>query len=268
MLYKLNTYISKLRNSPTWGSMIFIGEIIGVMLSFYFSYSSYYLSIIQTSRIDSVAFASNSIAYRALIKNVGSPTVKMVGFNKKSDTVYFDPVYNRPVYQIELEFSINVKYQITNTGNSRAFLTAVIYTDTLSDFDFIRDIINKNDSTRFSPAGLMKSIELSPSETTFVEGTFPVGNPVGDKFMIHFFLLYKNETGNYFNSYFWTECYQPPFTKPIRRNQQTGQPLIVYDTSDLKIIPKSTRYSSFIYSMSDSKSVNDFLNSISKNHSP
>jgi hypothetical protein len=139
------------------------------------------------------------------LRVVGKPEVKRVtleGTVQISD----NKVVNR---NVSARLTIETRIRVRNDGNTNAKFMFHAVTDSLSGVPEMRNIMLGRDLSK--KANLMLSMsnehyetkDILPGKEDTFEGITKVDNIKDDQFTIHYWLVYNNEAGNVYNTYYW-----------------------------------------------------------------
>jgi len=159
----------------------------------------------QDKKIDKTNYSLAQIQFKPQIKIVKT---QIIGFDFHSDFyLETDEEYlSHDTIDSKAELELNVRFHITNIGNTPAKIFGEICTDNTSSKRFIKTILkkqeHKNDTTPFINDYYSK-IEISNGDTLEIERNFKI-KQINDKmFTLHYLLLYRNDLNQYFDTYYW-----------------------------------------------------------------
>jgi hypothetical protein len=137
-----------------------------------------------------------------------------VGFSTKLK--HFDSLGRREYDASPIGLGININLKCINTGNSLAKILNTFWTDTVSGEAELRAILIDGDRRQGSMVpvslnGYYKTQELSAGDTINIETELSVASFKDKTFTLHFLILYQNEAGALFDTYYWARFKAGPF---------------------------------------------------------
>jgi len=107
--------------------------------------------------------------------------------------------------RISTYFIISGGLQVVNIGNSLAKLLMTASYDSLTYSPVMRESVQKLDD-RLKKALFIRTYrleEILPGDTAYLKFSRPIYYVRDHRFTLHIFLLYSNEIGNLFDTYYW-----------------------------------------------------------------
>jgi len=176
----------------------------------------FYSIFFQDPKIDELKSRYDAIQFHPQISLSDTPTISMVAFKSKEykeRPKFVTPPIHIPEipYQsmsVEGTITLQITLPLINRGNSKADLMGWIIYDSVYGGELLREImLNKSKATSrlnaTEDSSFYRCEEILPGDTLNKTITFPLFHPQKDMFTVHILLLYENELGNLFDSYFW-----------------------------------------------------------------
>ena len=161
-------------------------------------------SQIQSQRLEDTDFINQSLQNRPVLSIIGNPEVKRVEYEIKAEMLN-----GKVINSSATKLKIDTKIRIRNDGNTNAHLIFYAVTDRLSGLPEMRNITIskfKNFPGKLD-IGLIKdyyqTIDILPGKEHIIQTSRPVQNINEGLFNIHYYLVYKNEVGNVYDTYYW-----------------------------------------------------------------
>jgi len=106
-------------------------------------------------------------------------------------------------------FSVNATLTLKNIGNAKGNMRILATLDSPSFSDKVRANLleEKNMLLDVTRKPIIRHTELLPEETKKVDISPTIQNPIDNKFNLHIFMLYTNDSKNLFDTYHWYEYY-------------------------------------------------------------
>jgi hypothetical protein len=199
----------------TGRNIAFIALIVSIL--------SFWRDCGQDKEIDKINFLSNAVQHQPTLVSVSKLDITNVWLEPVSVKVPLDTHDSTEPVGIPLETNILIKTNIklTNVGNSNAKIIAVMMSDSLTANPFIRNAMldpeRKMTTVQSMLPPFLKS-ELLPnnSDTTQIELTYKIHNVRDNLFTLHYLILYENDLGNIYDTYYWNQyrihfVFHPPF---------------------------------------------------------
>ncbi|MDO9629009.1 MAG: hypothetical protein Q7I99_03825 [Acholeplasmataceae bacterium] len=168
------------------------------------------------------------------------------------------------------EIHTKTKIRIKNTGNANAKVLLRASLDTICGLKKIRDEIHSLNYNFFPDTiiyGPPYYVEILPNKYYEFEFKNSFSNFDDNLIELHFFMLYVNEIGQLFDSYFWFKLKHYGLKFDIKQNIHDDIVFIENSICDvkLKLSGKDSIYSSTdIYSYKDQKKIRNFLSKLEK----
>ncbi len=195
-----------------------IAVISSILLPTVFFLITIWLNSINQNDIDNLNKKLNAQSFRPLLTIVGDPEITKVWsdpikkeFNLFEKPPDYDSTTSIIDIPIEMKTSLKVKLKLTNQGTSIAKIYSSIAGTFAGDKTILRSLLlgKKIDKPFKISHDLMKQyteINLLPhsQDTTTIEINLNIADVKDEKFGIHYLIIYKNELGNMYDSYFQT----------------------------------------------------------------
>lgn len=160
----------------------------------------------QSKKIDKTNYALSQVQYRPQIKIIKS---EITGFDWQTGMIHQgteEDYLKQDTSDIGIELETNTRIYLTNIGNTPAKIFGEICTDNTSSKRFLREILTKLEP-EVDTVGFFnnyyREIEINSGDTIKIERKFKIRNAQKHKFTIHYLLLYENDLGQYFDTYYW-----------------------------------------------------------------
>jgi hypothetical protein len=165
----------------------------------------------QNKRIEELGYISNALQFRPILQVLGSP--RIYSYEIQSDRVALPNFSTAPestdsIQDINASLRIHAKLRFVNAGNAIANVYAFVWADTSSGSPMIRaDLLNRTlREQRFVPSpdtDYFYIKDIRPGDTCDFQIAHDVRFFIEQKFTMHFLLLYGNEAGGLFDTYYW-----------------------------------------------------------------
>ena len=212
--------------------------------------------------------------FKPIIKLSNKPDV--VSFNIKFNPSKLEEITSNKnlssneLIELDAQLSLKFKMNIFNDGYQKASLILNFIADTLTDVDFMRDVIltKRIDKIEYKniPAPNYMINELQPGDATELSFNHNIQFFRDRKFTIHYILFYENELGILYDTYFWfvfkmnTLHIQEDFKKV---NSDIYHRYAVTDKSANEVFSCEVNRSSYKkYSNTEKETVREFINKI------
>ena len=191
--------------------------IIALFIAITFSTISLIRDCYQEKNIENLNFKLNAIKYQPRIKVIGDHKINRVwsdsSFNPFSIDQFFTKDSTNKILDIPIKVNFHIKsaLKVTNIGNSIAKIIGKIYCDTLTPIPIIRNLLINQEFDKFEDGGALFppffQNELLPNGVDTIEIKFEqsIHFISNQKFVLHYLILYKNELGNIYDTYFWVQ---------------------------------------------------------------
>ncbi len=218
-------------------------------------------SQIQTQRLQDNDFINQSLQNRPILSIIGKPEVKRVEYDIQAEMLN-----GKVINSSATKLKIDTKIRIRNDGNTNAHLILYAVTDRLSGLPEIRDATTskfKNFPGKLD-IGLIKdyyqTVDILPGKEHIIETSRPVQNINEGLFNIHYYLVYKNEVGNVYDTYYWARFRSKEFKLNPSADSDTIEKALMGS-----IVFVDDHYSYKIFNREDSLYLNNLRESIEKN---
>jgi len=165
----------------------------------------------QNKKIEELGYVSNALQFRPLLQVLGTP--RIYSYEIQTDRVALPDFSAAPestdsIQDITASLRIHARLLFVNAGNAIANVYAFIWADTSSGSAIIRaDLLNRTlREQRFiaSPdTDYFYVKDIRPGDTCDFQIAHDVRFLTEQKFTMHFLLLYSNEAGGFFDTYYW-----------------------------------------------------------------
>ena len=165
----------------------------------------------QNKKIEDLDYTSKALQFRPMLDVIGNPEITSSEFT--TDKITVSDLLNTQenmdsIRDIGATIKINAKLNFVNKGNAIAKISEIIWCDTLSGSDEIRKyLFNKKLREEmfkeYPDSDYYKITDVSPGDTCVFNISRSVVFVSDEKFTLHFLLLYHNEAGSFFDTYYW-----------------------------------------------------------------
>lgn len=166
----------------------------------------------QESKIYEHSITIDALSHKPLLEPVEeveleSIGLKLTGKPRKLRGIFKDSVFVVVGETLVIDCDVNGTFKVCNTGNDVATLTYYTILDTISTDDILRKWLlgEKQIETRWDTISMdFKHIDITPGETLSlpVKKRFQFVSETGEA-ILHIFLLYENQFGALFDTYYW-----------------------------------------------------------------
>jgi hypothetical protein len=190
----------------------------------------------QNKRIEELDYTSKAMEYRPLLEVVESPqitSIRVAGEKKIATHDLLDTTQNADRFiDIPCSLTVDAKLRVVNSGNSLAEVYAYIWGDTLSGTAPIRhrllDKKLREDGFVVSPTSEYFAIkDVKPGDTTYFEISHTAKFVEENSFTMHFLLLYKNEAGVLYDTYYWARYNIAPIMNKLEVLAINNKPIAI-----------------------------------------
>lgn len=189
------------------------------ILSFgYTIINSYY----QTERIQAAEFTAQGLQNKPILSIIGKPEVTKVEY--KTTVEMFG---GKVIKTTDTKLKISTRIRIRNDGNSNAHLIFYGVADRLSGAPELRNIISSkfNSFQGKLDIGFIEdyyhTVDIMPGKEHTIETSRQIQNINEGLFNIHYYLVYKNDVGNVYDTYYWARFKSKEFTLNPRADSDT-----------------------------------------------
>ena len=195
-----NKQISNLRLPATW---ISIASVVIVL-----AFST--ISTIRDIRRDYRDYDEKSVLFQPELKIIPESTIRFARLiidTAKIKKMPPDIIFSDTL-EIPCSLQITSKLKITNTGNYTAKMYASFWGDFPSGDLLIRDNLLKRNQKKLnlikcSQDNYYKTKQIAPDDTITIEYKHTIQSILNNEFTLHYFILYTNERGAFYGTYFW-----------------------------------------------------------------
>ena len=99
--------------------------------------------------------------------------------------------------------------------------------------------------------------EVHPNDSTIINITHGIRNIEYDEIILHLLILYENDIGSLYDTYYWTKCIFSEGANLTAERMVDGVGTLYWDRNIL--VPKKTIQAYEVYNKEETKSINDFL---------
>ncbi|NOU19259.1 MAG: hypothetical protein HOO91_17010 [Bacteroidales bacterium] len=175
-----------------------LGSLLISGLAFGLAIFSTWKSCSSENELKETNYKLTSIEYRPKLK-FSNPEV--IGIELSCDSLpikknldFSDSIGNLPV-----KVKLSIKIKGANIGNHTAKIIGCFVADTLSEVPIIRQKLNEFNS--FQRQHLYK--DINPTDTFHTGIDYSPQFIINNKFCIHMLVLYENEIGQIYDTYYW-----------------------------------------------------------------
>lgn len=186
---------------------------ITIILSAFFSSVALYQSCEREGRIEKLEHLNYrpllSLAKGHSIKNIELdflPTILKFTDFLKINTSQGDSILDVPM---QTKFTVHSEFSVTNTGNNTAKIIAILSADSVTGYYVLRESFQEIiELSAFDTIHLFQDYfqsELLPDavDTVRLEFSQVIGCESDNKITLHYLIIYQNELGNLYDTYFW-----------------------------------------------------------------
>ncbi len=171
-------------------------------------------SCITEKKLNDTNTQLSSITFRPLL-TLSNLRIDSIMFFSDKDIIKYDDHNITTVNIDSIYLKIRTKIKVTNKGNSTAKILRCLISDTITDNDFLNRVFLKHESS-FSIVNVSNIFknsyqEILPSDSIDINCEFTPQTIFDGKCILHVLLLYENDLGNYYNSYYWARFEIRPF---------------------------------------------------------
>lgn len=228
----------------------------------------------QSKTVDSLNYRINALHFQPILKIAKNPVIESLSFESKIPKTYLlsdiqDDKATSDTLAINGKYTAITEFRVFNDGESLAKILAYVISDTLSELPIIRKYLH-SDSLNAKPFVIdflpdFSIDELQPGDTTSVKIRHEIKFPKQGRFTIHILMLYENQMGILYDTYFWAVFENLPtvFRQEfrIKDNQLQTRVLPDYETSRNILKCTTTKPS---YDFYDLKQAQHIKNKISR----
>lgn len=244
---------------------IALGALIVSILSFYRDCN-------QSADIRDVQQQTNAMNFRPLLSLVAPPTFDSCSIEPR-ELHYSEDGDNTLLGDIRVAFTAHVE----NTGTSNASLIVMARGDTLIGKPILRNMLRdpeyRSKHIHFEQLPSFYTLkEFQPSDTATFHWTQPKSE-TGDSslYVLHFLLLYENDAGALYDTYYWARYYSSPLRGiTYRVVTKDGMGILIDIDEETKknyLRLKDKNESSFLYPPDEAKAIREFIDKASESAS-
>jgi len=196
----------------------------------------------QNIRLDKLQYELNSLNFKPVIE---VSDVFLTSFRERFDSITFlaDKVDSTGLIKMKSEIETDITFNIKNIGNSNAKIVAAFCIDTISGDDKLRELIYREGLTHkydSSNNEFYSFQQLQPKYKDKLKFHKKIDFVNNETFAIHLLVLYKNDMGILYDSYYWAKFQKKDLLIDFIVDSRNGQ--IVYS----KIVGDMRDYVKFI----------------------
>ena len=218
----------------------------------------------QDKKIEENNYITKALQFRPRLEILDNPRVSAIDTFVVSEASQIgDTLVTK--FSLSIICSLNV----ANKGESMARIYATAWTDTSTGIAKIRDVLldkkYREDFFKSLPVNDYYPLkEVQSGDTTYFKIRHTIQYVNGNQFTIHFLLLYKNEAGNLFDTYYWARYATTPITGVPQFKVENGKLIfnsIKFAKADFREFLKLTdsNTSTQTYSREQAKDILNFL---------
>ncbi|MBI3125597.1 MAG: hypothetical protein HYZ10_14465 [Ignavibacteriales bacterium] len=241
-----------------------ITATLSILISVIVLMKDYY----QNERITQISYLSSAAQFRPNLKIAGNLKTSISALMSKGQGT--DSLGAREIPAI---LPVSIKMKCVNVGNSIARVITTFLTNTKTGDDKLRMLLtdSKNRQNELIPVpfnNFYKTQDLSSGDTISIETAHMVTSFQHERITLHFLILYENEMGALFDTYFWAQFEVGPFILRASTTFINGKKDVVYsalmpsDGVELKLIDSHS--STQMYSQENAKYILDYLSLIER----
>lgn len=165
---------------------------------------------IQSNLVDSLNYKINSVTYQPTLVIKGKPKLKTFRFGlvipKKLPKIKLD-AKEPPTIEVSGKYELKAEITIVNQGQYLADIVAVGFCGKNDSTAVIRKLLKdslslKNSSPHYFSVFEKSQLLRGDSITLKLDYTFD--DVVNDKTILHFLILYENQAGYLYDTYYWS----------------------------------------------------------------
>lgn len=198
----------------------------------------------QDRKMMQMDYSVKAMGYKPFLKVVGKPVVQSFEIFSDTNSLKMSIQHEKltstdSILDIPAFITVHFKLPITNNGNSLSKIIATCLADTLTGTDILR---------RWLFNGKLRKLhfDILPSEDYFTSKEVAVGETVNlqlkrtvgfiseGQFTLHFFILYENDIGNVYDTYYWARYQITPLVYKIESKSIGGKQYLIPVITDRK----------------------------------
>jgi hypothetical protein len=217
--------------------------LIAVIFTLCTSYNNY-----QKQEREYLESADSFRPYFELLANNNIDTIdfQLLSLSNKNDKLIVDG-----------NFLVNDNIKLINTSKTKVNILAIFITSSMDDSDILR----KSFFTKIAPDIVYfddRNTEVLPGDTLIQHINKKI-RLSGNKFKLHWFILYTNDLGYYYDYYYWLE-YEINDSFILKKNDSISKNMII----DLPVISTDSKPSTFSYNKKETGIIKKRLSHIIK----
>ncbi|MBV6640905.1 MAG: hypothetical protein KI791_09305 [Cyclobacteriaceae bacterium] len=167
----------------------------------------------QRSQIEEIETRLNALNFRPQLI-VDNLKIKSIQGELKS--IERDSVNNEPALVFNTFYNIEYQIELLNTGNTNASVIATAWTDTIAGHAKLRSVFNdqKSPVKIDTTSNYYLYEKVVPQERYYSTAKRKVQFLDDDTFTVHFLILYENDLGIMYDTYYWARY------KVVQQNQK------------------------------------------------
>ena len=250
-------------------------QIIAIFAASVLSIISLCMDCSQRSKIDELDYRTKALTFQPKLKVISKPFIE--GIKVRLDRTR-QPEFDQNTVTVSFNLTIKSKLRLVNVGSALARILALVGTDTLSGSPSIRKIILKEESRKDRVetafwSGYFDLPEVLPEDTTELKFEHNVQFVSDGEFTLHYLILYENQVGVYYDTYYWVRYKNDPLVAELESPRYQLIDGRMYARQKCKLsktgLLNSIRFEESdqkyrIYSAEETKSLNDFLKNRAK----
>jgi hypothetical protein len=190
----------------------------------------------QNKRIEELYYNSKALEHRPLLEVVGNPQITSVGIageKKFATRDLLDTTQDSDRFvDIPCSLTVDTKLCIVNSGTSLAEVYAYTWEDTLSGDARLRyrllDRELRENGFILSPSTDYFTIQdIKPGDTSYFKLSHTAHFVKDNAFTMHFLLLYMNEVGVLYDTYYWARYDVKPITSKLEVLAVNDKPIAI-----------------------------------------
>lgn len=207
-------------------------SLSGILLVTLFSIINLLTDQAQGSKLEKIEFQLSSIKFQPKLKIVDKPKIIKIWSDTSNilkdsrDLIVSESVNDTPTFEFPIQFNTAVNLKITNIGNSLGKILLIAYSDTTGDIDLLREKIKVDEAVRSSkqfPDFTESEILANAVDTIDLQFELPIQFVDKQLFTLHFLILYENELGNIYDTYYWSEYKIEDIIFPFGYRNENGK---------------------------------------------
>ncbi len=179
----------------------------------------------QNRRINELQNNINNLNYKPTIK---VDSIKLKNFREKVDSFLITPdiADSQGIINLKSTIETEVVFDLENIGNSKANIITALCIDTVSGDDKLRNYLHDGIyklSYDSSNGVFYKFWELQPGDKDELHFKKNIQFIDDGNFTIHLLLIYQNELGTIYDTYYWAKFKKKKIELDVVVNNRTGE---------------------------------------------